>query len=102
MSSTLQNLIVVVGLLVIAALGYYLYVQNRDGVLSTSSEQLNTQVALESADFLRRLNELKEIDLSGDRLFSDHRFQSLISGRVPIEPEEIGREIPFLEIGFDD
>ena len=72
MSSLLQNIIIIGGVVLIAGLGYYLYTQNASLDVATDSA-VSTQVAAETADFLRRLNELKAIELKGD-IFSDHVF----------------------------
>ena len=101
MSSRLQNLIVFLGLIIIAALGYYLYSNNRDSVLSLNSDTVNTQVAIESAEFAERLEELKSITLD-DSLFTDPRFQSFINYRPPVIEEEVGRANPFLEVEDED
>ena len=97
MSSRVQNLIVVLGLLVVAALGYFLYTQNQNSVLSLGTDVVTTQAALENQDFLNKLNELQAITLD-DSLFSDPRFQSFINFRPPVIEESVGRENPFLEV----
>lgn len=93
MSSLLQNIIVIGGILVILGLGYYLYTQNAALDVSSDSD-VSAQVAAETADFLRRLNELKAIQLSGD-IFSDPRFLSLINFTAPVGSEPVGQENPF-------
>lgn len=97
MSSTIQNLIVVLGLIVIAGLGYYLYNQNKESLLSSGNETVQSQAELESVDFLRKLNELKSLSLDGS-IFTDPRFQSFVDREPPVVEEEVGRENPFLEV----
>lgn len=96
MSSRLQNLIVIVGLVLISFLGYYLYTQNKASSLDSSNESINTKAALESADFLRKLNELKSLSLD-DSILTDPKFQSFVDNRTPLIQKEIGRDNPFLE-----
>jgi len=91
MSALIQNILIIGGILVILGLGYFMYTQ--DARLDTKT-QLSAQVAAESEQFLRRLNELKAIELNGD-LFSDPRFVSLINYQVPVLPEPIGNKTPF-------
>ncbi len=97
MSSTLQNLVITLGLVIVAGLGYYLYVQNSNGTLSLSSGELSTQASAESAEFLQKLNKLKEVNLDGS-IFSDPKFQSLVDNSQPVIEENVGRPNPFLEV----
>jgi len=91
MSNFIQNLIILGGIVVLVVFGYYMYTQ--DTTLDSESE-LSAQVAAESATFLRRLNELKAIELDGN-IFSDPRFVSLINYSQPIIPESVGNPAPF-------
>jgi hypothetical protein len=93
MSSLLQNIIVIGGIVLLAGFGYYLYTQNAALDVSTDST-VSSQVAAETADFLRRLNELKAIELKGE-IFSDPRFLSLRDYSSPISPEAVGDSNPF-------
>lgn len=93
MSSLLQNIIVIGGIVVLLGLGYYLYTQNAALDVSNDSA-VSTQVAAETADFLRRLNELKAIQLNGT-LFSDPRFISLVNFTAPVLVEPVGQDNPF-------
>lgn len=97
MTSKLQNLIIILGFLIVAGLGYYLYVQNSNGSLRLSNKSISTQAAAESAEFLQKLNSLKEVSLDGS-LFSDSRFQSLVNNRRPVIQENVGRPNPFLDV----
>lgn len=97
MSSLVQNLFIFLGLVVVLALGYYLYTQNEMSSLSLNNDAISTQVAAESAMFLSRLNELKKIDLD-DSLFSDPRFRSLIDNSAPVIEDPVGRPNPFVEV----
>ncbi len=84
----------ILGIVLIAGLGYYLYIQEGSTALSTSSANDRTQIALESAVLLQRLNEIKSITLEGD-LFSNQQFQSLVDFTEPIIPQPVGRPNPF-------
>lgn len=97
MSGRLQNLIIALGLVVLAYLGYYLYSNNSDAVLRSDNAAVANQAASESAEFLRRLNDLKTIELRAD-IFSDPEFQSLQSNVRPVEELGVGRENPFVSV----
>lgn len=97
MSSLIQNLLIVLGLVVVMALGYYLYTQNQMSTLSLSDDPISTQLSAESAMFLRKLNDLKQIELDGS-LFSDPRFRSLIDNSTPVIEDPVGRPNPFVEV----
>jgi hypothetical protein len=93
MSSSLQNLIALLGIVVLGVVGYFLYVQN-DTVLVSSTVSSSNEASLEAAQFLSRLNELKLLRLD-DSLFNDPRFRSLRDVREPVVPTAIGRTNPF-------
>lgn len=91
MSSFIQNLIILGGVVVLIAFGYYLYTQENG---AEADSELSAQVAAESANFLHRLNELKAIELDGS-IFSDPRFVSLVNYSLPIVTEAVGNPAPF-------
>lgn len=93
MSSLIQNSVIVLGLLAIVGLGYYLYAQNSSSTLDQNT-RVSNQVAIETAEFLRRLNELKAMEL-GTEIFSDPRFASLEYTTTPPPSEPVGRVNPF-------
>lgn len=92
MSSTVQNIIIILGIILIASLGYYLYTQSDS--ISLQNGQVNNQAAAETSQFLARLNELKSITLKAD-IFSDPRFQSLEDSSKVVVPVPVGRSNPF-------
>lgn len=92
MSSLIQNILIVGGVLVILGLGYFLYTQNVG--LESTDAQLSAQLMVESEEFLRRLNELKAIELNGS-IFTDPRFISLLNYSVPAQAEAVGNSTPF-------
>lgn len=93
MASILKNIFIVLALLATAGLGYYLYL-DQNSALQATDMALSGDIAMETADFLRKLNELKAIEIDGS-IFSDERFSSLTNFSVPIEAEPIGRTNPF-------
>lgn len=96
MSSRIQNLLIICGLIAVAALGYYLYTQQQASALLVESNLISSEAAAESAALLRRLNEIKEIELDTSVL-TDPRFRLLTNNQTPILPTSIGRPNPFLE-----
>lgn len=97
MSSFIKNSIIILGLALLAALGYYLFVLNKDSGIDITDISISNQAEAETQEFLRRLNELKNINLSGE-IFSDQRFQSLVDFGTDVEPSQIGRENPFAPV----
>lgn len=96
MSSRIQNLLIILGLIAVAALGYYLYTQQQASELLVESSLISSEAAAESAELLRRLNEVKQIELDTSVL-SDPRFLLLTNNETPVIPDNIGRPNPFLE-----
>jgi len=94
MTSKLQNTLVIIGLIAVAAMGYYLFIQN--GSIALDNNAVDNQVAVETGQFLQKLNELKLIKLDGT-IFADPRFISLIDSSVPVVPVEQGRVNPFVK-----
>ncbi len=92
MSSRIQNLLMILGIVLITALGYYLYIQSSSAALEVGVER--DQIAFESAVILRNLNEIKTVSLEGT-LFSNSRFTSLVDFTEPINPQSVGRSNPF-------
>ena len=94
MSSFLQNALILLGLTLIVGLGYFLYTQNSGLDVATQNAAVTMQIELETADFLRRLNELKAIELNGD-IFTDERFASLIRFSPQLLDQPLGKSNPF-------
>jgi|GEM_PF-794383 len=92
MSSLIQNIIILGGIIVILGLGYFLYTQNSQ--LDAGSDGFDAQIEAENAEFLRRLNELKAVELNG-AIFLDPRFLSFVDFSIPVLPEAIGDSRPF-------
>ena len=95
MSRFLQNALIFLGLALIVGLGYFLYTQNNaTNLTDTENSAVSMQIELETADFLRRLNELKAIQLD-DQLFDDPRFDSFMSFTAPLFDQPVGKANPF-------
>ncbi len=94
MSPLLKNLLIGLGIAVIALIGAYLYQQRPSEVVTTVNERVANQAALETQDFLRRLQELRDVELS-DTIFTDERFESLVDWHVETRDEPIGKTNPF-------
>lgn len=94
MTQKLQNILVILGIVAVAGIGYYLFIENGD--ISLKNNLVDNQAAAETTQFLRKLNELKLIKLDGT-IFSDHRFASLVDSTQPVLPVAQGRKNPFAE-----
>lgn len=92
MMSLLKNLFVILGLLLIAGFGYYLYTTN--GSLGLSSSDTDLNVEAESADLIRKVESIKRISIDRS-LFTDPRFTSLRSFATPVPVYPVGRANPF-------
>lgn len=94
MSTLFKNIFIVLALIVTAVLGFYLYTQNVGSDSKASNRVISESVTVQTANFLRRLNELKAIELDS-AIFSDPRFNSLITFQQPSQAEPVGRTNPF-------
>lgn len=90
--SLFKNLFVILGLVLIAGLGYYLYVTQDSATLSTEDRDLSIEA--ESADLLAKIDSIRRISIERD-LFSDPRFTSLRSFATPVPVYQVGRDNPF-------
>lgn len=98
MFSLLKQIFVILALLSTVGLGYYLYTQNFGALEDTTNAGGSAGVAVEAASFLRRLNELKAIQIDKD-VFSDPRFSYLIDVDSTVQPEPVGgRSNPFKDV----
>ncbi len=92
MSSTIQNLLAVLGIIIIGGVGYYLFIQ--DGSITGDTVSATNEASIQAAQFLARLNELKTLNLD-DSIFNDPRFRSLVDIRADVNAVPVGRENPF-------
>lgn len=90
--SLFKNLFVILGLLLVAAFGYYLYTTSGSMGLNGSDTDLNVEA--ESADLIRKADSIKRISIDRS-LFTDPRFASLRSYATPVAPYPVGRSNPF-------
>ena len=96
MFSIIKNIIVIVGLLLVAGLGYYLFI-NKDS-LGLEATPVDMKAEAQSEDFLRQIDTLKKININTE-LFSDPRFTRLQSFATPVPVLPIGRSNPFSSRG---
>lgn len=100
MSSTLKNLLTILGLATVAFVGYYLYTQQSNSALSTGADEGQLQDMLARTQiFIRHSEELDRIGMINTNLFTDPRFSTLRSFSKPIQESPVGRNDPFAEIG---
>ncbi len=93
MISQFQNLFILIGIIALAGLGYYLFIQ-KDAV-TLNNEQIDNQISIDTSEFLHRLNHLKTIQLDG-AILKDNRFLTLIDFSDDVAPVPIGRSNPFV------
>ena len=98
MSSLTKNLAFAFGLAVIVWLGYTVFIKDSESTISVQNAQIANEAVRDSQEFLSRLQQLKDIELSRD-LFDDPRFSSLVDLRQSVAPETVGRSNPFAELG---
>lgn len=94
MTGMIKNIIVVMGLVALAAVGYYLFVADRSAELTGTASGGTSSVKVETQSFLNRLSELENIRLSGN-IFNDRRFRSLQDYSTTVIPSAVGRVNPF-------
>lgn len=92
MTGIIKNLGVLIGLVVIAGLGYYLFILERDGTVDATSTTSESEIAAQ--DFLRRMDDIESITLTTD-VFRDARFRSLESFATEVNAVPVGRQDPF-------
>lgn len=98
MSSMLKNLLVLLALIGLGALGYFLFFNGDSGSIVTSggAANVNSQAAFQTREFRSILNDLNRIDLDTD-LLQDPNFIQLHDHSQPIVERPFGRENPFVE-----
>lgn len=94
MTPLLKNSLIALGLISVAAAGYYMFVIRNDELTAKGINVVSVQAEVETQEFLSRLTELKTIKLP-DTLFTDERFQALIDNSEPVDPQPVGRSNPF-------
>ena len=94
MASIIKNIIVVIGLLALAGVGYYLFVANHDATIQTTGGSASAEV--ETQAMLKRLEDLQSIRISTE-ILRDSKFQSLRSFNSVVSRVPVGRSEPFLK-----
>ncbi|MDC1205537.1 hypothetical protein N8083_01680 [Candidatus Pacebacteria bacterium] len=97
MTSFVKNGLTLIGLIIVGALGYYLFVINDDSDITLGTEGEVNQAQLAGEQFLRELRELEKFDLSNE-LFKDQRFKSFTDFTKPIVEQSVGRKNPFAPV----
>lgn len=92
MTSRAQNLLMILGLVLVAGLGYYVYSQR--AALSLNTGTVDNELAVTTNEFVQRLAELSNIKYD-TTIFSDPRFRSLVDFSEPINPQPVGSPNPF-------
>lgn len=91
MTSTLQNILIVVGIILTAGVGWYMYSENSRMSLDVRSAG---EVQAEIQSFIQTQNTLRRIDIDTS-ILNDSNFQSLEVITDPVLPQSRGRENPF-------
>lgn len=97
MGGILKNGLTLLGLGIIAALGYYLWVIQSDEATSLDSNTEIGEARLASEQFLREIETMKGLQLS-KALFSDQRFRSFVDFTLPVPEQPVGRTNPFAPV----
>ncbi len=99
MSSTFKNIVTLLGLALLAGIGYLAFNRYDTNVplVNTVSNMATTDVEFATQDLLRQQALLNTFNISGD-IFSDPRFVSLTDYRINLIPEPIGRPNPFVPL----
>ena len=96
MTSMLKNLIILLALIALGALGYFIFFSSNDSaIVSTSgSANVNSQAAFQTREFKRILNDLNTIDLDSP-LLQDTDFLQLRDHTQTVSERPYGRSNPF-------
>lgn len=97
MTSLIKNGLTLGGLLLLAGLGYYMFVLQDDSNVELAGEADLNEARIASEQFLRELNAIQNFDL-GDDLFTDPRFRSFVDFTTPVPEQPVGRENPFAPV----
>lgn len=92
MSSLFKNITIFIILAGVLYAGYYIFSVNKEADLAVDGGA--SEGELLATEFLLRLNEIQNIELSRD-FFDDARFRSLVSFNTNPESVSAGRPNPF-------
>lgn len=99
MQSLIKNLAFAFSLALLVWLGYVVFVQDDSSALDSSTAN---EAAIESALFISKLDDLKEIRLDvNSEVLRDPSFLSLIDNRQPLLDKPYGRKNPFIPLITD-
>lgn len=102
MGKTAINLTIVLGLIILAFSGYYLFVKGGDSPLSSffTRELVPEEVVQNVENFVQYRETLSKIELDSKlKVLSDVRFSGLRSYATPVIERPVGRDNPFMSIG---
>lgn len=94
MSSTLKNLFSVLLLILLGALGYFMFFSGSGSDIVSSDGTSAAQAAIQTREFKRILDDLNSIELESP-LFEDRAFLSLIDLSQQIVDRPYGNSNPF-------
>ena len=92
MSNALQNILILVGLIMVAFVGWYMYTENERTSLDIT-DGTNLQADIQS--FIQLQSTLRGITIDTS-ILQDERFHSLESVTGPVPDLESGRDNPFV------
>ncbi len=92
-----KNKILMIGLVVVAVAGYYLFMSGDDVVPLTTSESGAAETI--SQQLVIELNRLKSLQSIDDAIFRDPAFASLEDHTQSVVAQPLGRSNPFAPIG---
>ena len=87
----MQNILVLVGILLVAGVGWYMYQENQRMSLDTTP---TGSLQAEIQDFIQTQNTLRGVHIDTE-LLSDPAFQTLDTVTGPVPEVERGRDNPF-------
>ncbi|MAZ56477.1 hypothetical protein CL653_01680 [bacterium] len=90
----MKKTIAVLGFIILVGFGYKLFIMKDDSEIMNNPDIVGNAARLETEEFLRRLNDLKQIELKTEVL-SDNRFTGLVDYSRTIKPSLVGRDNPF-------
>lgn len=96
MGKSINNLIVLLGLVTIAFGGYYVYTKSSTWLDFSSNEEVMRNMQMNTNVFIEHRKVLDTVQLDTE-FFEDARLRSLRSYRSPIEERPVGRTDPFAE-----
>jgi len=94
MKKNINNILAVIGFVLLLGFAYYLYTQQSSGSLANTSSDASTMNSIRSNQIVDRLSSIKTISLDG-AIFSDPDFRALLDFSIPISPVTVGKPNPF-------